>query len=366
MKYPLAIRPAKSTILVLVGVALLMEFSGCAAPTLLIEYDSDVANRSAIRARANISVGFNEYNLYKPFRYVETKQSIIDAVTTDLQRNIFYFGEKELDVFVRVEKLSYRENGLLAMLTFLVFPVWFLGLPIAWVTTEAQVSLEIQTMEGVFVSSYQSGQIVKKWYNIYQYRPGNPMVATSKGGFPRDALKLALEDIKSQIIADKDKINRAIQGLETVPEREELPPVARSRPKLQAGATNIAVMDLDAFAISAPEAQALTNRLRVELFNTGRFVVLERGKMRDILEEQGFQETGCTTTDCLVEVGQLLNMQHMVAGSVSKVGDVYSIEIRIIDVQTGEIMAAAVEDITGSLGDLLTKGIRNASLKLVQ
>ena len=188
----------------------------------------------------------------------------------------------------------------------------------------------------------------------------------SRGGISKDALKLALEDIKNQIIADKDKINRAIQGIETVPEREELPPVVRSRPKVQAGATNIAVMDLDAYAISAPEALALTNRLRVELFDTGRFVVLERGRMQDILEEQGFQETGCTTTDCLVEVGQLLNVQHMVAGSVSKVGDVYSIEIRIIDAQTGEITAAAVEDIAGSLGDLLTKGIRNAALKLIQ
>ena len=98
-----------------------------------------------------------------------------------------------------------------------------------------------------------------------------------------------MEDIKSQIIADKDRINRAIQGIESVPGTEEPPPIARSRPKVQAGATNIAVMDLDAFAISKPEAQALTNRLRVELFNTGRFVVLERGRMHDILEEQGIK-----------------------------------------------------------------------------
>ncbi|MBA7598529.1 hypothetical protein ES703_05547 [subsurface metagenome] len=365
MKYLRAIRHGKPAVLTLFAFALLMGFEGC-APLLVIEYDSDVGNRNAIRARANISVGFKEYNLYTPFRNAETKQSIVDAVMTDLQRNIFYFGEKELDVFVRVEKLSYRETPWLTAMTLPVFPVWFLGFPCTGVTTEAQVSLEIQTMEGVFVSSYQSGQIVKKWCNIYKYQSGNPGAATSKGGFPRDALKLALEDIKKQIIADKERINRAIQEIESVPEPEELPPVTQSRPKVQAGATNIAVMDLDAFAISAPEALALTNRLRVELFNTGRFVILERGGMQDILKEQGFQETGCTTTDCLVEVGQLLNVQHMVAGSVSKVGDVYSIEVRIIDVGTGEIMAAAVEDITGSLGDLLTRGIRNAALKLVQ
>ncbi len=129
---------------------------------------------------------------------------------------------------------------------------------------------------------------------------------------------------------------------------------------------NIAVMSLDAIGISTTEALALTNRLRIELFNTRRFVVLERGKMIEIMEEQGFQESGCTTNDCLVEVGELLNVQQMVAGSVSKVSNIFSIELRLVDIETGKIVAATVEDITGSLGDLLTQGVKNASRNLVE
>lgn len=395
MKYLRAIKPAKLAVLILVGVALLMGFNGCAAPAAIkVSYDSIEGDPYAIRARASILVRINEDNLDRAFRNPETKQSIVNAVKTDLQQNMFYGGEEELDILVKIDELTVETKlypraivrlGLFLSGIFLAGPYMNLTieemndkesilvltgtlmmcsplLPSKIFIGKSNLSLEIREKGGSFIGKYVSVKEVtsKSILDRYAY------LRARLGGVSTSALKLALEDIKSQIIADKDRINRAIQGIKTVPEPEVLPPVARSRPKVQAGATNIAVMDLDAFAISAPEALALTNRLRVELFNTGRFVVLERGKMQDILKEQGFQETGCTTTDCLVEVGQLLNMQHMVAGSVSKVGDVYSIEVRLIDVGTGEIIAATVEDITGSLGDLLTKGIRNASLKLVQ
>ncbi|MFC1620165.1 CsgG/HfaB family protein [Candidatus Neomarinimicrobiota bacterium] len=97
---------------------------------------------------------------------------------------------------------------------------------------------------------------------------------------------------------------------------------------------NIAVVELEAYGISETEVQALTNRLRVELFQTSRFAVVERDQMRAIMEEQDFQQTGCTTNECLVEVGQLLNVQQIFAGSISKVGEVFSIEVRVIDVLT--------------------------------
>ena len=55
----------------------------------------------------------------------------------------------------------------------------------------------------------------------------------------------------------------------------------------------LAVMDFSGMGISGGEAQALTERLRVELFNEGGFKLLERGMMETILQEQGFQQTGC-------------------------------------------------------------------------
>ena len=47
--------------------------------------------------------------------------------------------------------------------------------------------------------------------------------------------------------------------------------------------TTVAVIDFDANGVSVSEARALTDRLRTELFNTGKFTVVERGMMAWII-----------------------------------------------------------------------------------
>ena len=83
---------------------------------------------------------------------------------------------------------------------------------------------------------------------------------------------------------------------------------------------NIAVLDLDPTGVSAEDSRFLSDRLRTELFETGSFQVIEREKMEEILSEQGFQNTGCTSVECAVEIGQLLNVNRIVAeiGMTSK------------------------------------------------
>jgi len=89
----------------------------------------------------------------------------------------------------------------------------------------------------------------------------------------------------------------------------------------------IAVVDFEANGVSNPEAKALTDRLAVELFRTGYFSVLEREMLNKILNEQDFQRSGCTTNECLVEIGKIANVQQIIGGSVSKVGNVFSISV---------------------------------------
>jgi len=120
---------------------------------------------------------------------------------------------------------------------------------------------------------------------------------------------------------------------------------------------NIAILNLDAYHISQPEVRALTNRLSIELFNTGRFSILERSQMDAILKEQGFQLSGCTSSECAIQAGQLLNVEQMVIGSISKIGEMFSVEVRLIDVETGKIIAVGVEDIEGGIEDVLTPGM---------
>jgi len=116
---------------------------------------------------------------------------------------------------------------------------------------------------------------------------------------------------------------------------------------------NIAVMDFKGIAVAPDDAIALTDRLRAELFLTGKFVVLEREKMDAILNEQQFQLSGCTSDACAVEAGQLLAVEQMVAGSISKIGQTYSVTARLISVEKGDVLGVGKCDLKGDIGDVI-------------
>ena len=99
----------------------------------------------------------------------------------------------------------------------------------------------------------------------------------------------------------------------------------------------VGVINLTSQTVSPAELEILSDRLRVELHNTGEFTVVERERMEDILGEQGFQLSGCVDTYCDIEAGRLLGAEKMVAGSVGKLGTVYTMSLRLVDMQTGAL-----------------------------
>ncbi|MRR10061.1 hypothetical protein EG831_08320, partial [bacterium] len=136
-------------------------------------------------------------------------------------------------------------------------------------------------------------------------------------------------------------------------------------PAQEAKRTAVAVMPLRGSAVSEADARFLTERLGIELSRTGAFELLEREKMAEILREQGFQQTGaCDETACLVEVGRLLPVEKMIGGAVGHVGNVYSAQVRLIDLRTGVVERTATRDYKGELEYLLTVGMRETAEEL--
>jgi len=88
--------------------------------------------------------------------------------------------------------------------------------------------------------------------------------------------------------------------------------------------------------------------------------------MEQIIKEQGFQQSGCSTDECMVEVGKLIGVEKIVGGSISKVGRTYSVSSRIVNVETGEIENTGVFDHKGEIGDLLTTGMRMVAYELIK
>ncbi|MDO9026575.1 MAG: PEGA domain-containing protein, partial [bacterium] len=119
--------------------------------------------------------------------------------------------------------------------------------------------------------------------------------------------------------------------------------------------TTISVMDLNTTSGLAPKEMALlTDKLLNSLVEYRVFEVVERSKRDEILKEQGFQMTGaCDQTSCLVEAGQLLGAQKMIGGTIGKLGNVYAIELRMLDIQTGGIDLSFSRNY-GKIADLLS------------
>lgn len=116
-----------------------------------------------------------------------------------------------------------------------------------------------------------------------------------------------------------------------------------------------AVLDFDGLGIETSESIALTQRLAGEMVNTGAFILVDRSQMEEILEEQGFQQTGCTSSECAVEIGNLLGVQQMVSGSFGKIGKTYTIETKLFSVETGETIQAVNKTYKGEVDELITQ-----------
>ena len=117
----------------------------------------------------------------------------------------------------------------------------------------------------------------------------------------------------------------------------------------------IGVLDLDANGVEDTEARAISERLRIHLGRTAIFEVIERNQMESIMNEIGFQVSGaCDTDECVVQIGQVLGASKMVAGSVSKVGTLYSLQVRIIDIASSRIDHQEFVDVTGGIDIVLT------------
>ena len=75
--------------------------------------------------------------------------------------------------------------------------------------------------------------------------------------------------------------------------------------------------------------------------------------MNEILQEQGLQQAGCTSSECAAEVGALLGVQNMVSGSFGKLGNTYTVDAKMFSVETGATIRSSSKTHKGDVDGLL-------------
>ena len=117
----------------------------------------------------------------------------------------------------------------------------------------------------------------------------------------------------------------------------------------------MAILDFEGQDVSDAEVQTLSERMRTEIGNTNAVRLIERKAVEKIMQEQGLQQSGCTTDECAAEVGQLLGVQFMISGSIGKMGDSYTIDCKMYSVETGETVRSKNATHDGDISGLLTE-----------
>jgi TolB-like protein len=141
----------------------------------------------------------------------------------------------------------------------------------------------------------------------------------------------------------------------------QISPAFAESPRHTAAVTDLAAQGVDASAV-----QVISDRLRSECVKTGVFTMVERGQMESILKEQGFQQSGaCRNDACLVEMGQLLGVEYLIAGNVGKVGRTYTLGLRLVDIKSGKISATANVDCKCEVDELLSTSSKEVVTALV-
>ncbi len=105
--------------------------------------------------------------------------------------------------------------------------------------------------------------------------------------------------------------------------------------------------------IESELAIPLTERIREIFVNSNQYKVIDRNTINLVIEEQKFQLSDLVDAERTVKIGKLLGAQFIVTGNLTKIENLNTMSLRIIDVETGVIVSQVSGEIDGGLNELL-------------
>lgn len=132
-------------------------------------------------------------------------------------------------------------------------------------------------------------------------------------------------------------------------------------------------------SIRGSDTYSFQTMLETQLIKTNKFTIIERNRLAEVLKEQGMSQSGFIDSD--LEFGGIEGIDYLIYGSITKLGNSggnvsfkgfgsgsgkveMAMDIRIVDVETGEIrLAETVEETIKSGGSIRVKGFSNSSSK---
>ncbi len=120
----------------------------------------------------------------------------------------------------------------------------------------------------------------------------------------------------------------------------------------------IAVWDFDSHEVTLPNTPALSQLSRAlseilveQLLSYPGIQVVERMRLREILDEQKLGSSALADEEARLRLGRVAGAQHMIFGSLVSLGGVTRADVRLVSVQTSEVLTSHEASVkTGELG----------------
>ena len=128
---------------------------------------------------------------------------------------------------------------------------------------------------------------------------------------------------------------------------------------------NLAVVGVGGGAGTREVSAFVQSAVEDELSNSGKFNLVERGRLKQVLEEVSFQQSGVTNDESAAKLGQQLNVDKLVFLRVHRLRQKYQLSLKVVDVSTNRILRV-VERSLGKKADAVGAPARYAARKLIQ
>ncbi len=132
----------------------------------------------------------------------------------------------------------------------------------------------------------------------------------------------------------------------------------------------LGILILPAFAFAKPQvavldtvlaagmdktvAAPITDKLIEELVKSGKYTVIDRANVEEVLREKEFQLSyGVVKNEEMRRAGEFLGADLVMVANASRVGSTYVVSAKMIDVVTGEIVAQASSEQKGTIDVVL-------------
>ncbi|MBN2090307.1 hypothetical protein JW964_11910 [candidate division KSB1 bacterium] len=98
----------------------------------------------------------------------------------------------------------------------------------------------------------------------------------------------------------------------------------------------VAVLGLDATGMDATVADGITEYLREQINGSQLIEVMENKLVLNRLKEFSYLTGPFTENEEIIKIGQILEVDKIVAGNIGKIGDLFSISLKCYDTRTKE------------------------------